>query len=657
MLCAVFIFSCPVQIIHANDNTFLSFQKALYHKEKALEIIRNQDKDGIEQAKKDLYIARDILLKILEKNPDKEIYYTLAEIYEADNDFYETIKVYESIVDKYGYDKISLFELGKRYWFLANSYQGKNEAYFNEYINKAIISFKKILDYNTNDVDAKFYLGYMSFVLNDFLSSTEYLTEILHTNMDPSYSFYTKYYIGMSEFFLCRFVRSVKNLGAINPANLSLEEALFYYAALSKSKQALEDYSAAYDVAKDGFTRFKRYDIDGSMLASVVFLSYMSGRLDKTLYDEALSSEKSVPFVITVIQISLEEGKHKALEMIETAIEKNTADLDIMQMRYLLMKDPAVKSSKDEIFHARKQLLSFYETLGIYDAIAIHAKDVVMYDKKYNEIYLSLSGGFLKNGQKEESETALSEYLACEGYKSKESISAAIEIAGAIRSYELIIKLYAMLSEMEKNNSYYKYSLAFYYSLVDENKKSLDALSQAEEIFYLDENSSDENYKKNCLLIAGSTALFLKDKNLALKYFGNLLSVYPEDKEIINGLAWALIDMDIDILLGMEYAQKVVALDPENPYYMDTLGWAYFKKGDFGKARDLFLEAIEKSDSEYIKSVSYYHLADTYHAMSKNDEALRYYEKAYRFRDSVPEIDEKYIIEKINELKTENEGK
>lgn len=657
MLYAVFMFSSPIQIIHANDDMFLSFQKALYHKEKALEVIRNQEKGRMDQAKKDLYIARDILLKILEKNPDKEIYYTLAEIYEADNDFYETIKVYESLVDKYGYDKISLFELGKRYWFLANSYQGKNETYFNEYINKAIISFKKILDYNGNDVDAKFYLGYMSFVLNDFLSSSEYLTEILHTNTDPAYSFYTKYYIGMSEFFLCRFVRSVKNLSAINPANLSLEEALFYYAALSKSKQALEDYSAAYDLAKEGFARFKSYDIDGSMLASVVFLSYMSGRLDETLYNEALSSENNAPFVITVIQISLEDGKQKALEMIETAIEKNTADLDIMQMRYLLMKDPAIKSSKDEIFHARKQLLSFYETLGIYDAIAIHAKDMVMYDKKYNEIYLSLSDGFLKNGQNEESETALSEYIACEGYKSKESISAAIEIASAIRSYDLIIKLYAMLSEMEKNNSYYKYNLAFYYSIVAENKKSLDALSQAEEIFYLDENSSDENYKKTCLLIAGSTALFLKDKNLALKYFGNLLSVYPEDKEIINGLAWALIDMDIDILLGMEYAKKVVALDPENPYYMDTLGWGYFKKGDFGKARDLFLEAIEKSDSEYIKSVSYYHLADTYHAMSKNDEALRYYEKAYRFRDSVPEIDEKYIIEKINELKTENKGK
>ena len=76
--------------------------------------------------------------------------------------------------------------------------------------------------------------------------------------------------------------------------------------------------------------------------------------------------------------------------------------------------------------------------------------------------------------------------------------------------------------------------------------------------------------------------------------------------------------------------KKALKKEPENGAYLDSLGWTYFKKGDFKKAEDYLLRAIS-----YIKDPDIYkHLAELYVALGDKEKAREYYkEGAVQFPD------------------------
>ncbi|NLA06763.1 MAG: tetratricopeptide repeat protein, partial [Firmicutes bacterium] len=65
--------------------------------------------------------------------------------------------------------------------------------------------------------------------------------------------------------------------------------------------------------------------------------------------------------------------------------------------------------------------------------------------------------------------------------------------------------------------------------------------------------------------------------------------------------------------------------DPANPVYMDSLGWAYFKLGNFDEAERTIRRAL-LFDSLFpdkgALATAHYHLAMVYEAMGKKAEAI-----------------------------------
>ena len=60
-----------------------------------------------------------------------------------------------------------------------------------------------------------------------------------------------------------------------------------------------------------------------------------------------------------------------------------------------------------------------------------------------------------------------------------------------------------------------------------------------------------------------------------------------EDPVYLNYLGYLLIDHDIDVKGGMEYVRKALESEKESPYYLDSLGWGYYKLGQCKKALEL----------------------------------------------------------------------
>ena len=62
-----------------------------------------------------------------------------------------------------------------------------------------------------------------------------------------------------------------------------------------------------------------------------------------------------------------------------------------------------------------------------------------------------------------------------------------------------------------------------------------------------------------------------------------------DDPSVYNFYGYILIDHDIDIDRGIVLVQKALTKEPNAPYYIDSLAWGYYQKGDYQKAYETIL--------------------------------------------------------------------
>ena len=117
----------------------------------------------------------------------------------------------------------------------------------------------------------------------------------------------------------------------------------------------------------------------------------------------------------------------------------------------------------------------------------------------------------------------------------------------------------------------------------------------------------------------------------------------------MNSLAWALASLGTDIDKAIELSKNAVQLEPKSPHYIDTLGFAYYKKGDYDNALRTLLKALLYID-EGSKAEIYAHIADTYYAKNDHKNALKYYRKSISSYKKEFDYDENRIKDRIESL-------
>ena len=71
--------------------------------------------------------------------------------------------------------------------------------------------------------------------------------------------------------------------------------------------------------------------------------------------------------------------------------------------------------------------------------------------------------------------------------------------------------------------------------------------------------------------------------------------------------------------------RRALEVSPQDGYYVDSLGWVYYQRGDYEKAADHLERAVELvGDDPTITE----HLADAYRQLQKTQQALRLYNQA-----------------------------
>jgi Tfp pilus assembly protein PilF len=103
------------------------------------------------------------------------------------------------------------------------------------------------------------------------------------------------------------------------------------------------------------------------------------------------------------------------------------------------------------------------------------------------------------------------------------------------------------------------------------------------------------------------------------------LKLDPENSTILNNYAYSLSQREMRLEEALEMAERALESEPENGAFLDTVGWIYYKKQEYGKA----LDYIQKSISVRTGSAEVFeHLGDVYSRLGRTDEARKAWESA-----------------------------
>ncbi len=84
-----------------------------------------------------------------------------------------------------------------------------------------------------------------------------------------------------------------------------------------------------------------------------------------------------------------------------------------------------------------------------------------------------------------------------------------------------------------------------------------------------------------------SYAVVLNDmgrEDEALSIMERIISVNPKNAEALNYVAYSFVVAGVQAEKAKEYMERAISIDPKNGYYLDTLGWYHFKRGEFPQA-------------------------------------------------------------------------
>src|SRR5262245_17429902 len=112
------------------------------------------------------------------------------------------------------------------------------------------------------------------------------------------------------------------------------------------------------------------------------------------------------------------------------------------------------------------------------------------------------------------------------------------------------------------------------------------------------------------------------------------LELFPDQPHVLNYLGYSWIDQGIKLDEGMEMIKKAVQQRPDDGYIVDSLGWAYYRLGNYEEATKQLERAIElKPEDPTIND----HLGDAYWRVGRVLEAKFQWAHA---RDLKPDAEE-----------------
>ena len=162
--------------------------------------------------------------------------------------------------------------------------------------------------------------------------------------------------------------------------------------------------------------------------------------------------------------------------------------------------------------------------------------------------------------------------------------------------------------------SFKKYDLSINY--YNEVIKKIDLNSESYADILYRRGGSNERLKK-----------YKKSDNDLLKS----LEIVPDDAYVLNYLAYSWLERNYNIDTAIEMLEEAYKQEQNDPYIIDSIGWAYYLVNDFSKAEKFIKRAVELMPSDPIVND---HYGDILWKLDRKIQATYYWKNVLSFKDT-----------------------
>ena len=185
------------------------------------------------------------------------------------------------------------------------------------------------------------------------------------------------------------------------------------------------------------------------------------------------------------------------------------------------------------------------------------------------------------------------------------------------------------IANFYKNSKEYELAIKYYTKIIDTlNKKS--------------------QLKSDLLYRRGASYERLGEYEKADKDLIHSLEINPNDAYVLNYLAYSWLERDYKINNAIEMLEKAYASKSNDPYIIDSIGWAYYLTNDFLKAEKFLKRAVELMPNDPIVND---HYGDILWKLNRKIQARYFWANVLKMDDAKKDMIESINIKIIEGLK------
>ena len=212
------------------------------------------------------------------------------------------------------------------------------------------------------------------------------------------------------------------------------------------------------------------------------------------------------------------------------------------------------------------------------------------------------------------------------------------------QDYENAIKFIKVkFNQIDNPNLKMIFDVANFYKNSKNYEKAIEYYSQI--ITTLDDQSelrADLFYRR------GGSYERLKDYKKADEDLLNSLEINPDDAYVLNYLAYSWLERDYKIVEAMKMLKRAYESKSNDPYIIDSIGWAYYLIDDYIEAEKYLKRAVELMPEDPIVND---HYGDILWKLNRKIQARYFWNNVLKFDDTEDSMRNKINIKVIEGLK------
>jgi tetratricopeptide (TPR) repeat protein len=427
---------------------------------------------------------------------------------------------------------------------------------------------------------------------------------------------------------------SYYNCGYILYTKNEFKEALDYF---KKSYELNENNTTALYMA--AVSAMNYYNLDDAEKHALLFMkvspgnpnmAYVLGRLYYIKGDAAafqylsmVKDSNSFEGLLTMALYSELTGEDEKAEKILTALVKHRSDF--ISPYIALGRIKARQDDKEGAYNAFITAGTNSFRNGLFNAAEkLFYRSMELQLQENPDIYY-----YLARTHEENKNFALAISYYKKYYEHSGELNIVIHIGYLYASrgqYEKAHEYYAEAEKIDNKNSSVYFFRGLTYIWQENYKKGEASLRKAISL-----NDGEEGY-----YFYLAVALEKQDRfNDTVNALEKAIEINPQSARSLNYLGYLYAVKNINIEEAYRLVNLALAIEPGNGAYLDSLGWIYYRKGDYEQALTNLLLAEEKlAETESPDFVVFDHIGDTYKKLGNERKALFYWGKAFELEKS-----------------------